>query len=181
MTETKYSDIRKSIRTGDLLAWKNPNKSDKASSVLWWYQKIFKANYTHVAIAVKIGKRYFVVEATPPAVRIYPISLLDDFDLIRTDIDLSRGKQSKYIDILFRELGKPYSLTDLFRNTIGMSNNKSNRYCSQLAAFFYKEVGLVDDVIEAGYTPDMLVGTIIEVTGNEPISVKIDRGNLYAI
>jgi len=181
MKQANYSEIRKELKTGDLLAWDKVKKDTKGNFVLYWYQKILKAKYVHVGVVAKIGKRYFVIEATPPVVRIYPISLLSDFVLIKTNLDLSKGNKSRYLNILFKELGKKYSIFDLVRNIFRVKNNKSTYYCSELAGYFYKETGLIDDKDKAGFTPDSLIETVMKKTGNEPLMVKLDRGNFNGI
>lgn len=76
-----YSDIRGTIRSGDLLAW-----SHTRSMFASWYDfkvglvRMFtKSEYSHVAVAWVVAGRVFVLEAVMPLVRIYPLSGLGDF------------------------------------------------------------------------------------------------------
>jgi len=170
---TLYSDIRKSLKTGDLVIWDTRKVGDIFDFILFLYQKIFKAKYTHMGVVVKIGDRYFIVEATPPKVRIWPLSKCRDFYLLKLDIPEKRT----HLDSLLRRVGIKYSLLDMARSIFRLSNNPDADYCSDLANNFYNEIGFMDDE-DAGRSPDSLVEALIKVSGNEPFYVKNDRGNL---
>lgn len=70
----KYSEIRDSIKSGDILAWTHRFK--------WtWYDikcyavRIFTVSeYSHVGIAVVQNGRVWVLEAVTPTVRLVPLS-----------------------------------------------------------------------------------------------------------
>lgn len=171
-----YSEIRNELKTGDLLAWKTLRISSFFDFILFIYQKILKAEYTHVGIVIKEGERYFIVEATPPVVRLYPISLTEDFYYIPVNIEA----KSSQVDGLLRILGKKYSILDFIRSLFKISNNPSEYYCSELAGTFYNEIGYIDD-IDAGLTPDSIVKAVANVSSVKPIFVKNDRGNLNTV
>lgn len=168
-----YSKVRETIKTGDLLIWKTTKIKSLLDFILYLYQKIFKAEFTHVGIAVVLGNRTMIVEATPPVVRLYPVSLLDDFYLLKTDIEY----KDKHLDILFKYLGKKYSILDLINSLFKIANSRDNYYCSELASEFYNEIGLIDNE-NAGLTPDSIVKAVKEATGNPIVFVKNDRGNI---
>ena len=167
-----YSDIRGELQTGDLLAWKVTRVSSFFSFILFLYQKIFKVEFSHVGIVLKLEDRYFIVEATPPRVRIYPVSMSDDFYYIKTDIK----KDKKYVGVLLRHVGKRYSILDLVKGMFGMKSNDKSLYCSELAYGFYKEIGFITDE-SSWLTPQALVDKVVAITDNQPIFVSIDRGN----
>lgn len=171
-----YSQKRNDIKTGDLLVWKTTRINSFFDFILFLYQKIFKAEYTHVAIAVKEGNRLFIIEATPPVVRLYPISMCDDFYLFPVDTET----KSSHTDILLRKIGLKYSIWDLIRGILKLGNNEKEEYCSEIASRFYNEIGYIDD-IDAGLTPDSLIKAIRKVHKTEPIFVKVDRGNLSGV
>lgn len=173
---TLYSEIRGNIKTGDLLIWETTKIRSFIDFVLYLYQKIFKAEFTHVGVAVVLGNRLLIVEATPPVVRLHPVSLLDDFYLLKTNI----RTKSKHLDILFEHLGKKYSLLDLVKFLFKLRNNDNNFYCSELASKYYNEVGLIHNH-DAGLTPDSLIKEVKKATSNIITFVKIDRGNINAI
>lgn len=171
-----YSKIRDEIQTGDLLVWDKTKIDSFTDFLLFLYQKIFRKKYIHVAVALRLGDRLFIAEATPPAVRLFPISMCDDFILIQTSI----FQRSYHTDILLKHIGKKYSLFDFFRNLLKLKNNKDEFYCSEMAAEYYNEIAyIVDD--DVGLTPDILVEYILKTYEKETISVKIDRGNLNVI
>lgn len=176
MQPVLYSQKRQDFKTGDLLAWKTVRIRSFFDFVLFLYQKILKADYTHVGIVFKEGNRYFIVEATPPAVRLFPISMTEDFYYIPTDIET----KPSHVDLLLSNLGKKYSLIDLVRSMFRLGNNTSDYYCSELANSFYNDVGYYHD-LDAGLTPDSLVDAVRKASGKEPIFIKTDKGNLDGI
>lgn len=86
-----YSQVRSTIQSGDLLAWRITKASGFFDFVLMLYQRIFKARFSHVAVALRVGERVFAVEAVPNAVRIFPLAMLGNFYLIRAGIDDKPG------------------------------------------------------------------------------------------
>lgn len=171
-----YSKIRDEIRTGDLLAWKTTRINSFFDFVLFLYQKILKAEFTHVGIAFKEGDRLFLIEATPPAVRIYPVSMTDDFYVLFNNIET----RPSHIDLLLKNVGKKYSLFDLLRSILKLGNSTSEYYCSELAAMYYNSIGFIHD-IDAGLTPDSIIKAIANETKSKPLFVKNDRGNLTEV
>src|SRR5574344_1393360 len=148
------------MKTGDLLAWDKVKINSFFDLVLYLYQKIFKAKFIHVGVVYTYGDRYFVVESTPPVVRIFPISMyLDDFYHIPCNIDITPRQKR----LLLYDLGKKYSIWDLIKSVLPLRKTSDEYYCSELAFKFYKDVGLLYRE-EDGDTPDDLVEAIIAVT-----------------
>lgn len=169
-----YSRMRSEIKTGDLIAYKTKEIDSFFGSILYFYQKILKAKYTHVGIAVRIHERVFIVEATPPEVRLVPIPLCGDFYYIKTDLEASEERK---LSILFSYLGNKYSLIDLIKAKFNITNDPSNLYCSELAQEFYNMFGYLPNR-RAGITPESIVKEVVKRSGNEPVKVTIDKGNL---
>lgn len=171
-----YSKVRHDIKTGDLIAWKTTKITSFFTFVLYLYQKILGADFTHVGIAFREGDRLFVLEATPPAVRLHPLSLSGDF----YHIPVSYDQQSSQIDYLLLTLGREYSIFDLLRSMFKLGNDNSDYYCSELCADFYNAVGYINNEW-AGVTPDSLVNEVVKTSGTSPIFVKNDRGNAHEL
>lgn len=169
-----YSNIRNEIRTGDLIIWKTTAVEDIFDLFLLLYQKIFKAKWTHMAIATRMESRVLLTEATPPVSRLFPLSAKNrDFYWIKTNIE----ERDSHIAYLLTLLGREYSILDFFRSKLKIKLSSKQDYCSDLASEFYNEIGYIDDE-DAGVTPDALVAAIMKASGNKPIFVKMDRGNL---
>lgn len=175
-----YSSVRDEIQTGDLLCWRINRAESIFTFILYLYHKLFKANYSHVAIAVRIGDRVFAIEATYPCVRMMPLSSLGNFYLYRLNIPSQRSNTS----FLLRHLGKRYSLFDMIKNMLAFSSSNEDFYCSELAYDFYESIGFFETVIDEFendiVTPDMLVKKVIEQSQAQSEFVRIDKGNLYA-
>lgn len=171
-----YSNVRHEIRTGDLLIWKTTAIEDFFDLFLFLYQKIFKAQWTHMAIATRLDGRVLQVEAVPPVSRLVPISRGRDFYWIKAGII----PKDAHIEYLLSMLGRKYRLWDLVRSKFKLKSSAKEDYCSELASEFYNEIGYINDE-DAGFTPDTLVDAIIKASGQEPIFVKMDRGNYNGI
>ena len=169
-----YSDIRNEIKTGDLIVYDTEEIDSFFGLVLYFYQKILKARYTHVGIAVRMCDRIFIVEATPPEVRLIPLAMCGDFYYVKTDM---KSPEQSMMKNLFSYLGKEYSLLDLIKSKIGFANNTSDLYCSELAGDFYNMFGYITDR-KAGITPDSIVEAVLKRSGATPVKVVIDKGNL---
>lgn len=169
-----YSEIRSKIKTGDLIATDEAPIDSFFGLVLSLYQKILGAKYTHVGVAVRMGGRVFVVEATPPEVRLVPISMFGDFKLIQTEM---KDNENAQLEFLFASLGKKYSIFDMLKGTLGITGDNSDYYCSELAGDFYNSFGYITDR-KAGHSPDSIVEAVLEKAKVEPILVAIDKGNL---
>lgn len=169
-----YSEIKSKIKTGDLVAWDSPKYSSLLTFILFLYQKITGAVYTHVGVVVKIGGRLYVVEAVPPMVRIFPLENQKRFYWIDATV---KGSASRQLGFLTARVGKPYSILDMFKIFLGMENSKEDYYCSELAADFYLHFGYITDP-EAGYSPDTIVKAISEREGVDVIKVLMDKGNV---
>lgn len=168
-----YSDIRGELQTGDLLAWKVTRVSSFFDFILFLYQKIFKVEFSHVAVVLKLEGRYFIVEATPPRVRIYPISMCDDFYYIKTNV---KKNNKKYVPLLLKHIGKSYSIFDLVKGMLNMKSSDKSLYCSELAYNFYKDIGFITDET-SGLTPQSLVDKIVSITESDIVYVSVDKGN----
>lgn len=176
----RYSEIRDTLKTGDLVSWKAGKVNSFFTAILKIYQKILKPKSVHVGIVFVIGGRVFVVEARPPQIRIYPLSRMEDFYLIRTNIPDNKND----VDLLLTEVGIEYGVFDLIKGILfGEGKNNKEIYCSELASIYYEFVQLLDTTKyeDAWRSPDNLIEAICEITGSEPIHVKIDKGNLNAV
>lgn len=169
-----YSKMRSEITTGDLIAYDTEEIDSFFGFVLYLYQKILKARYTHVGVAVCMGGRVFLLEATPPSVRLIPLTMCGNFYHIKTDIQVP---ESKMMNVLFTLIGKSYSIFDLIKSKFGIANDDSDLYCSELAGDFYNTFGYITDR-KAGNTPDSIVEAVLKRSGSVPVKVVIDKGNL---
>lgn len=176
-----YSHIRDSIETGDLLAWRITRVTSIFDFVLVVYQKLFKAKFSHVAVAVRVGERLFAIEAVPKNVRIIPLSMLDNFYLVRAGIK----PRFQHFDILSRHLGKLYGLFDLVKNLLRWKGDDSELFCSELALKFYEEIGYFieqfDEFDDRIPTPDDIVERVLAESKGQIEFVRIDKGNLNVV
>lgn len=164
-----YSEMRSRIKNGDLLIWKIKKVGTFTDMFLLLIQKIFKTNYSHVGIALVYGERIFCLEASYPVVRLVPLSDMNDFYIIHAKVKWKKEHES----ILLSAIGKPYSLIDFIKISLGFKPNNTDYYCSELLSAYYNKVGYLDNE-NAGLRPDILVEEVSKVSGNDPIFIKLD-------
>lgn len=182
-----YSKVRHEIQTGDLLAWRTTKINSFISLVLFLYQKIFKAKFSHVGVAVRVADRIFIVEAVPPVVHVVPLSQEGTFYWIPAGMTNTAGErftqlplgadEGAMIQHLLSTVGKPYSLVDFFKGLLKLGNSVSDYYCSEQAGEFYNSFGRLTNE-DAGDHPDRLVDELVKAVGIEPIEVFMDKGNI---
>lgn len=173
-----YSQVKDSIQTGDLLAWKITRFNSIITFVLYLYHKLFKAKYSHVAVALRLGDRVFAVEATSPQVRMMPIHRLGNFYLVRAGVQ----SQKRHVSLLTEHLGKKYGLLDMVLDMVAIETDDKELYCAELAKKFYEDIGFFAASAHEDSrtpTPDEVVDMVQSAAGTEPIFIRIDKGNLY--
>ena len=145
-----YKEYRNEIKSGDLLVW----STDDFSKWPNWFSAIIRiftmSEYNHVGIAWVIGNRVFVIEATPPAVRIYPLSHKPSFYHMPMDLEWDTDME----DWLLEQVGKPYSVIDAIRGYFGKPKRDGKWMCSELAGTFYRKCGYN---LKDSWTPEELV------------------------
>ena len=77
----KYTDVRSTIKSGDLLAWSHRGWRTWHDIKIQIERMATQSEYSHVGLAWVVGGRVFVIEAVQPKVRIYPLSKLGSFYL----------------------------------------------------------------------------------------------------
>lgn len=115
----KYSEVRSTIKSGDLLAWSHRGWKSFHDIKIQLVRMFTQSEYSHVGVAWVVGERVFVIEAVEPCARIYPLSKLGDFYHIplkapwKADTEEkalsyigSEYKQLQAIKAFFRPLGK---------------------------------------------------------------------------
>lgn len=153
--EVVYCDYRNKIKSGDLLAWDKGRKGFIAGLLMKIVKLATGSKYCHVGIAWKSGGRLFVIEATPPAVRLTPLSVIKSF----YHIPMKIRWLSKYNDYLLDKIGLKYSIKDCIRAYFGKLSPDNDEYqCAELACEFYKSIGI--DLGES-YEPGILVKAVI--------------------
>ena len=176
----KYSEIRDQLRTGDLVSWKINKLDSIFSFILYLYQKILKPRSVHVGVVLKMNGRLFVVEARPPCVRLYPLSMMEDFSYVPVGLP----ENDKHVDYLLENMGVSYSLVkDYIRGKLGLKRTTNGLYCSEEAFAFYVKVGMFkeEEFGKIGVLPDSIIEAVMKKTGGDFIDVVVDKENLTRI
>lgn len=133
-----YESIRKTIRSGDLLAWSIRNVSSLDDIGSYIIRLFTKSEYNHVGMAWCMGDRIFVFEATKPHVRIIPLSLLSDFYWLPMNIKWSQALEQQMLS----KIGQPYSVLEAISLYLGLPGQQRVWQCVKLVNAIYKEAGL---------------------------------------
>lgn len=75
----KYSEVRETIKSGDLLAFSHGDWKTWDGIKVNIVRMFTRSTYSHVAIAWVVGGRIFALEAVKPKLRIFPLSKLGEF------------------------------------------------------------------------------------------------------
>lgn len=106
----KYEDLRKRIKTGDLLVWATiPNWKHPITAIQIWLVKAFtQSAFSHVGVAFWVRNRLMVIDATGKGVLLRPISQ----DLPNYVVHRKKVLSSVSIDWAFSKIGQKYSRFD---------------------------------------------------------------------
>lgn len=154
----KYSEIRSSIRSGDLLAW-----SHRAPWYKSWRDfkismvRVFtKSEYSHVATAWVVGERVLVIEAVLPLVRIYPLSSLGSF----YHIGMNAPWKEETLNYALSQVGEEYSQVQAIQALFSLPKEDSLWECAELARL----ISLKDGIdLGSTATPNALVQEALDL------------------
>lgn len=103
----RYADLRTSLKSGDVLAWSRGDWKSLNGIKNMIIRFVTMSRWNHVGVLWVTDNRVFVVEATIPEVRIYPLSKLLPCDVVLVT-HVEWNKQAE--DYLLRHVGQPYSV-----------------------------------------------------------------------
>ena len=133
-TTSNYQEIRDELKSGDIIVACKGNMQSFNGLISLFIRIVTASSYSHVGVVVKLGNRCFVVEATPPVVRLYPLSKLDSFYVIKMEQALSREDENR----LFEYVGMPYSdWNSVASYFTGKPLANGKLQCAQLVSSFY--------------------------------------------
>ena len=131
---SNYREIRDELKSGDIIVACKGNMQSFNGLISLFIRVLTASSYSHVGVVVKLGNRCFVVEATPPVVRLYPLSKLDSFYVIKMEQALSRDDENR----LFEYVGLPYSdWNSIVSYFTGKPLANGKLQCAQLVSSFY--------------------------------------------
>lgn len=146
----KYSEVRPTIRSGDLLIWSTREVKSITDFLMQIVRVFTKSEYDHVGVAWVIGERVFVIEAVIPVVRIFPLSSLLPFYYISTNSVWSEETEKFALE----QIGQKYSISQAIESFFNKPNLDDTWHCAELVHAIYNKEGI--DLGEV-YTPSALV------------------------
>ena len=156
MNAALHKADRNDIETGDMLVWRKDNINGLSNFILGFIRFVTSSEFAHVGVAFRAGARIFVIEATSPRVRIYPLNHLDEFYLIKMDVKVTEAALEWMLD----KVGCEYSMSDGIRAVFGnITEDDDSWQCAELCNKFYKQLGR--DYGDS-WTPTKLVNATLE-------------------
>ncbi len=141
-----YSQEKNTIKNGDLLIWNN-------SPIINFFTR---STYSHVGLALWIGKRLFVLEADIPEVRLYPLSNKSSFYIIK---GVAPDWNDEVTDFALEFIGNRYSIFDAVRSLFMPLKVDGAWQCVEYAKFIYRKMGIeLNDV----YLPREIVKEFLD-------------------
>lgn len=154
-----YKDIRPTIRSGDLIAWSNRKFQSFHDLTMQCIRVVTRSEYVHIGTAWVINNRVFVIEATVPKVRIFPLSKLLPFFLVTTNASWKDETE----EFALAQVGDLYSILQAMQSIINKPNLDNNWQCAELAHAILNKDGIdLGDI----YTPSQLVYKALENGGS---------------
>lgn len=162
----QYSQYREKIQSGDLIATSGGGKGWVRKLELNIIQSFTQSQFDHIGIAYREGDRVFLIEATPPEVRIGPLSNQLPFYHIAMNIEW----QEAYTKYLFAKLGQRYSSWQALVSYFRKPEKDKAWQCAELVNDFYKKIKVSGNF---GYTPVSVIDECLRVS--ESGLIKVDR------
>lgn len=164
----KYSEIRNTIKTGDVLAWSEGDFKSWKGIQLSIVRMFTRSTYNHVGVAYVVGGRVFVVEAVVPYVRIYPLSKVLPCYYMKVPFDATPEMEERMLQLV----GLPYSKWEAIRSFFTKSTDSESVWeCSKLVN---SVLGKVDDRFnQINDTPAETVRLLTDVIGSPIVYIEL--------
>jgi hypothetical protein len=163
----KYSEIRDTIKTGDVLAWSEGDWKTWHGFQLNIVRAFTRSTYNHVGVAYVVSGRVFVVEAVVPLVRIFPLSKVLPCYLMHIPFESTPEMEERMMELV----GKPYSKWEAIRSLFTKATDSESVWeCSKLVN---SVLGKVDDRFnQINDTPAETVRLLTEELGQRIQFIK---------
>lgn len=133
-----YATIRPSIKSGDLLAWTHRSWKTWTDIKIQLVRFFTQSEYSHVALALELGGRIFVIEAVKPCVRIALLSQLGEFYIVPLNADWTED----VTEYALSHIGEPYSEVQAVQSFFKHLQHDSEWECAELVADILVKVGI---------------------------------------
>ncbi len=157
----RYNDVRPTLKTGDLLAWTHDGIESWHDFEVQLVRVGTRSEFTHVGVAFVFAQRVFVIEAVGTGVRIFPLSRLLPFYLVRKPKPLGEVA----IEYAFQHIGVEYesklAMVLAFITGESLANNKRLQCCELTRAIYDAD----DDPLDCEDKPTSVVRVAMETWG----------------
>lgn len=133
-----YSEVRSTIKSGDLLAWTHRKWGSWYDIQIQAVRFFTQSEYCHVGVAWVVGGRVFVIEAVTPKVRIYPLSKELPFYLL----PMGGVWTPEAEEFALAQVGMFYSKWHAIESIFRVPKNDNLWQCAQLTAAIAKLNGI---------------------------------------
>lgn len=133
-----YKTHRKNIKSGDLIAFSNMKWKSWHDLKVQFAKFMLQTEYSHVATALVMGGRVWVIEAVEPCARIYPLSMLGDFYHIPLDAEWTPEIE----EIALSYVGSEYKQLNAIKAFFGPLEKDDTSECAALAITIADKCGV---------------------------------------
>lgn len=150
-----YNDVRKDIKSGDILAWSHRKWGSFYDLQIQAVRFFTQSEYCHVGTAWVVAGRVFVIEAVTPKVRIYPLSKLLPFYLL----PMNGSWTTQAEEFGLAQVGMKYSKLKAIESFFRIPKSDNLWQCAELTAAIGKLNGYD---IGRKVTPSALIESAME-------------------
>jgi hypothetical protein len=150
-----YKNVRDTIKSGDILAWSHRSWGSFYDLQVQAVRFATQSEYCHVGTAWVVAGRVFVIEAVTPKVRIYPLSKLLPFYLIKLDGNWTMEAE----EFALAQVGMDYSKLQAIESFFRLPKADNLWQCAELTAAIARHNGLM---IGKKVTPSALVEEVLK-------------------
>jgi hypothetical protein len=165
----KYSEIRNTLKTGDIVAI---SAKPKLKYFAGWLVRLFtQSEYSHVGMIWIHQGRAFILEAVHPKVRIVPLSLVLPFYVVQMNIT----PNMEALDEAFSQVGVgEYSVVEAIKSYFGLNSVNKEIQCVEYVKSILNKMGI--NITSKDTPAEFVLG--LQKLGNPIIFVEQDE-NLY--
>ncbi len=134
----KYSEIRSSLKSGDILVWTHRGWDSLYDVTMQSIRLATQSEYVHVGIVWTYLGRVFVIESVAPYVRIVPLSNLLPCFVLTMPTTLSKQAEEEAMKLVGK--GR-YSKIEAVKSLFKLNNSANKWQCVEFVKYIWGKDG----------------------------------------
>lgn len=167
-----YSDARKKIKSGDVLAWTHHGWDSWYNFQIQMVRAVTQSEYSHVGIAYTLADRVFILESVGSGIRMYPLSSEIPFFWLPIPIEWTPEVEA----VAMSKMGQKYSKIDGFKSLWSkIKPGEDDQWeCAEYASFILQSAKIN---IDCRNTPSEVVSWVQDNLDAPLYTVNRDSSN----